>query len=146
MEIHYGIFLTHTPPPFSISVWEKILFLLEINSNLARARDWQSCQSCLTGVTSMSVAPIEGALPIPIWRILTPGTILYIWLGSQRYSSTSRSLLVSSEAIKIASDDRIWTAFYEKSGRRIRPNHYKILAIGETPLSATCHEKKSKLN
>ena len=27
----------------------------------------------LTGVTSVSAAPIEGALPIPIWRILTPG-------------------------------------------------------------------------
>ena len=32
----------------------------------------------LTGVTSVFDAPIEGALPIPIWRILTPGMILYI--------------------------------------------------------------------
>ena len=46
MESHYSIFLTHTPPPFSISVREKIMFLLVINGNLARARDWQSCQSC----------------------------------------------------------------------------------------------------
>ena len=26
---------------------------------------------------SVLAAPIEGALPIPIWRILTPGMILY---------------------------------------------------------------------
>ena len=32
----------------------------------------------------MSAAPIEGALPIPIWRILTPGMILYIWLRGLR--------------------------------------------------------------
>ena len=45
----------------------------------------------LTGVTSVSAAPIEGALPIPIWRILTPGyDPLNMIGGSQRYSSTSR--------------------------------------------------------
>ena len=45
----------------------------------------------LTGVTSLSAAPIEGALPILIWRILTPGyDPLHMIGGSQRYSSTSR--------------------------------------------------------
>ena len=42
----YEIFLTHTPPPFSISDRDRIMFLLEVNSILACARDWQSCQSC----------------------------------------------------------------------------------------------------
>ena len=51
MKSHYGIFLTHTPPPFSILVREKIMLLLEIDSNLARARDWQSCQSCLLQIS-----------------------------------------------------------------------------------------------
>ena len=46
----------------------------------------------LTGITFIvSAALIEGALPIPIWRILTPGyDPLHMIEGSQRYSSTSR--------------------------------------------------------
>ena len=32
-------------------------------------------KSFLTGVRSVSAAPIEGALPILIWRILTPGYV-----------------------------------------------------------------------
>ena len=45
----------------------------------------------LIGVMSVSAALIEGALPIPIWIILTPGyNPLHMIGGSQRYSSTSR--------------------------------------------------------
>ena len=83
----------------------------------------------------MSASPIKGALPIPIRRILTPWTMLsskydlslnewagLVFVAFRSILLPSRSLLVSSEAIKIASDDQIRTAFSEKSGRRIGPN------------------------
>ena len=46
-----------------------------------------------TGVTSVSAAPIEGALPIPIWKILTPdrwSSTYVVFCSFQKYTSTQR--------------------------------------------------------
>ena len=53
----------------------------------------------------MSAAPIEGASPIPIWRILTPGMILYIrpateWTGLVFVAF--RSILLPSRSGQVA--------------------------------------------
>ena len=60
----------------------EVLFILEVRFLAAFFFNWGHV--CVA-------APIEGALPIPIWRILTPGyDPLHMIGGSQRYSSTSR--------------------------------------------------------